>query len=225
MPDQPPAADLPAAGPAGPGDASGPVLQLLASALQLWLRQQCQSIDSLDIQLHGSAFELLRGRLQGATVLARRAVFQSLQIERVQLSSGPIRLQMGNLLKGQALQLEEHFAISGQLSLSGDGLSRSLGQPAWRQLGDNLAETLIGLVPLRGVRIERDSLVLSAEGFGRPDPVELETRLEAVDGTVQISSLDGRLSARLPMDPAIRIERACIEAGMVQLQGRATVFP
>jgi len=29
----------------------GPVMQLLASGLQLWVRQQCQSIGSLDIQL------------------------------------------------------------------------------------------------------------------------------------------------------------------------------
>lgn len=225
MPDQPPAAEPPApAEPVATG-ASGPVLQLLSSALQLWLRQQCDSIDSLDLQLHGSALGLLRGRLAGATVLARRAIFQNLEIERVQLSSGPIRVQMGNLLKGQALQLEERFTISGQLSLSGEGLSRSLGQPGWRHLGDSLAETLLGLVPLRAVRIERDHLIFTAHGCGRLDPAELETRLEAVDGTVQISSLDGRLATRLPMDPHIRIEQACVEAGAVLLAGTATVSP
>ena len=34
-------------GSEAPAD-GGPVLQLLASALQLWIRQQCQAVDSLD---------------------------------------------------------------------------------------------------------------------------------------------------------------------------------
>ena len=68
-------------------------------------------------------------------------------------------------------------------------------------------------------------LILSAEGISRPDPVELETRIEAVDGTVQISAVDGTLATRLPMDPQIRIERAAIDAGLLLLAGTATVIP
>lgn len=203
----------------------GPVLQLLSNGLQLWVRQQCQSIESLEVELRGSALNLLRGQLGGASVQARRAQFQSLQIEQVELSSGAIQVQIGNLLKGRPLALEHAFSVRGRISLSGEGLSRSLGQPAWRPLGDSLAETLLGLASLRSVRIEHDVLILAAEGWGRPDPVELKTRLDAVEGTVQISSLDGRLSTRLAMDPQIRIEHAAVEAGLVQLSGTATVVP
>ena len=31
-----------------------PVLQLLASGLQFWIRQQCESVEQLELQLHGS---------------------------------------------------------------------------------------------------------------------------------------------------------------------------
>lgn len=41
------------------------MLQLLASGLQLWIRQQCEALDSLELQLHGSSLGLLRGRLEG----------------------------------------------------------------------------------------------------------------------------------------------------------------
>ncbi|MEX0588989.1 MAG: DUF2993 domain-containing protein, partial [Cyanobium sp.] len=51
---------------------AGPLMQLLASGLQLWIRQQCQTIGSLDIQLEGSALQLLRGRLAGVQLMARR---------------------------------------------------------------------------------------------------------------------------------------------------------
>ena len=42
-----------------------PVLKLLASGLQFWIRQQCESVDQLELQLHGSTLALLRGRLEG----------------------------------------------------------------------------------------------------------------------------------------------------------------
>ena len=45
---------------------SGPVLQLLASGLQRWIRSQCDSVEDLNLSLQGSAFALLKGRLKGA---------------------------------------------------------------------------------------------------------------------------------------------------------------
>ena len=78
---------------------SGPVLQLLASGLQFWIRQQCQAVDSLELQLHGSALGLLRGRLDGVSLVARRVVFSSLEIEQVELNSDAIQVQIGGLLR------------------------------------------------------------------------------------------------------------------------------
>ena len=48
------------------------MLNLLASGLQLWVRQQCDAVESLELQLHGSALGLLRGRLEGVSLVARR---------------------------------------------------------------------------------------------------------------------------------------------------------
>ena len=84
----------------------GPVMQLLASGLQIWVRQQCQSIGSLDIQLQGTGLQLLRGRLAGVQLLARRVIYKDLHFELVELNSGPIQVHSGNLLKGQPLQLK-----------------------------------------------------------------------------------------------------------------------
>lgn len=72
---------------------SGPVLQLLASGLQFWIRQQCEAVESLELQLHGSAMALLRGRLEGVSLVARRVVFRELEIEMAELRSGPIAFQ------------------------------------------------------------------------------------------------------------------------------------
>lgn len=198
---------------------SGPVLQLLASALQFWIRQQCQSVGSLEIQLHGSALGLLRGRLEGVSLAARRAVFSDLELELVELRSDAIQVQIGGLLRGQPVQLEHPFMVQGFVALSGPGLSRSFSTAHWRGLGDQLADGLLGLAPLQQLRIERDRLVLEAQGMR----CETEPRAEA--GRLELVAVDNGLSVALPADPNITIETANLEGGLLQLHGRARVSP
>jgi len=238
-----------------PSDGSGPVMQLLASGLQLWLRQQCEAIESLEIRLEGSAMALLRGHLAGVQVLARRATYQGLQIELVELVSEPIQVQMGQVLRGRGLQLDHPFRIRGQVSFTAEGLTRSLARPQWRELGDAIAEALLGITPLTELRVQANRLVLAAQAVADRGLVERAMAVRAVNGTVEIRSLDAPPGAsdpaapggcdsaapgfsdpatpasaegvlhRLPMDPNITITEASIEAGMLQLHGEARVSP
>lgn len=209
---------------------SSPVLQLLASGLQLWIRQQCQAVDALDLQLHGSALQLLRGRLEGVSLVAQGVVYQQLVFERVELTSSLIRVQMGGLLKGQGLQLQEPFRISGTVGFSAEGLERALTSPPWGWLGDLLAEQLLGHSPLRSLRIAQDRLVLVVaqpevpEAAG-PKLLELQARPQAVNGSVEIRAIEGEAVARLPMDPSIRIDEARLRNGSFELEGEARVLP
>lgn len=213
---------------------SGPVMQLLASGLQLWVRQQCDSIESLEIRLEGSAMALLRGRLAGVQVMARRVTYQGLQIELVDLRSEPIKVQMGQVLRGRGLQLDHPFRIHGQVSFTGDGLTRSLARPEWRGLGDAIGEALLGITPLTELRVQSNRLVLAAQGVAERGLIELATEVRAAEGTVEIRGVDesnvdgapqGVAVHRLPMDPNITIEQAGIQAGMLQLLGEARVSP
>ncbi len=207
------------------GRDSGPVLALLAAGLQLWVRSRCEGVDSLELQLHGSALQLLRGQLEGVTLMARRVTYQGLQIERVQLRSEALRVRIGPWLRTRTVTLEHPFAIVGQVAFSADGLTRSLARPQWRSLSDQLGETLFGLVPLLELRIARDQLIFVAAALGEHRGVELETRPVAVDGSVELLGLDGRSRARLPMDPNIHIDRVSLEGEMLRLDGEARVTP
>jgi hypothetical protein len=201
------------------------VLRLLARGLELWLRQQCDTIEHLEIQLKGSAGALLRGRLEGVSLTARRVVYRQLEFEEVELRSEPIRVRMGPLLRSQGVQLDHPFRIRGQVAFSGDGLNRSLAASEWRNLGDDLAEQLLGLTPLRSLAIDGDRLLLSACGVASEEPIRIEAQLGAADGTVEVRALDGGPSARLPMDPNVTIERAKLGQGRLQLEGEARVSP
>ena len=202
-----------------PTQRSSPVLQLLASGLQFWIRQQCQAVESLELQLHGSSLGLLRGRLDGVSLVARGVVFSSLEIERVELRSDAIEVQVGNLLRGKAVQLEHPFNIEGTVAFSAGGLGRSLCTPHWRPLGDQLVDGLLGLTPLKSVSIERDRLVLQAQEH------RCGTIPRAVDGHLELCGEDGKPCVALPADPNITIEEANLEGGLLQLQGRARVSP
>ena len=201
----------------------GPVMQLLASGLQFWVRQQCQAIESLDLQLQGSAMALLRGQLAGVRLMARGVVYQNLQLELVELTSSPIAVNIGSVLKGQPLQLQQPFTIEGQISFSAEGLTQSLTHPQWRDLGDQLADALLGITPLVELRISQNHLIVAAQPAGAQNRVELETELRVQGGSVAICPLRDDLAVPLPLDHGITVERANLEGGMVQLFGKAQV--
>ena len=210
---------MPEPSPDSTAAGNSPVLNLLASGLQAWIRQQCEAVESLELQLHGSALGLLRGRLEGVSLVARRVIYSSLEIEMVELRSNAIQVQLGNLLKGQALQLHQAFQIEGYVAFTAAGLCRSLCMPQWRGLGDQLAETLLGLTPLQEVRIERDRLILQAQGMS------CDTLPEAVDGHLELRRAEGEQRVALPGDPNIQISEANLEGRLLQLHGTARVWP
>ena len=75
------------------------------------------------------------------------------------------------------------------------------------------------------LQICRDNLVFAARAIGAPCLIELATTVLAAEGSIEIRSVNGNVSSRLPMDPGITISDARLGAGMVQLIGTAQVNP
>lgn len=225
-----PTSDPASAPGSGAGDSAGggPVLRLLARGLELWLHQQCEAIEELQIQLEGSASQLVRGRLDGVRLQARGVRFQQLRFERVVLRSTPMQVRMGALLRSQTLRLEHPFEITGSVVFSAEGLSRSLTALPWSELGDALAAELLGRGPLAGLRFEGDRLILCSEPAMPGQPLERATRLliEA-GGLVLQAAAEGpegcAALARLPRDPNIQFDAAELAGEALTLQGRARV--
>ena len=123
--------------------------------------------------------------------------------------------------------------MRGLVAFSGPGLDRGLGDGRWRPLADGLAQALLGSPSLGAVAIREGALVLAPGGAGEQPggqpsgqaPGALATRPEAVEGALELHSLDGQRHMRLPADPNIRIERAFIAAETLELHGEALVSP
>ena len=204
-----------------PSNRSGPVLQLIASGLKLWIRSSCESIGDLQLELQGSGLGLLQGKLDGVTLTARDVRFRGLPLQLADLRSGPIQVT----LTPGGVMLQQFFDVQGEVTITGRALNEALLSEPWRWLGDWLAEQLMGLTPLGGLLIDNDQLELKAPVAAHKDPARRRFRLRAAQGTVAIQPIDDDRTTLLPMDEGIKIEQAQLQAGILHLQGRARVTP
>ena len=124
---------------------SDPLLQLISTGLGLWIRSRCDQVGDLDLTLQGSSLGLMRGRLQGAVLSARDVRFEGLPLHHAEISSGPIQLDLTWLRPGRMLALKDPFQVNGTVSMPGQPLGDALLSERWRELGDWIAEQLMGL--------------------------------------------------------------------------------
>ncbi|MEB3304311.1 MAG: DUF2993 domain-containing protein [Cyanobacteriota bacterium] len=204
---------------------SGPFLALLRKSLELWLRSQCEGVEELELQLEGSISQLLQGSVQGVRLRAKRAVFQSLSLEAVDLASEPIRLKLPGVLRGAPPQLEQPFLVRGSVVFSAEGLSRSLASPAWQGFADDLCRQLLGGGALGEVGLEDGRLILRARSPQGEELEVLDTRMELTPSGLELCPLKGGQSYPIPLDGAIQLERAEVRQGWLEFAGVARVQP
>ena len=197
---------------------SGPALGVISQAIKLWLKSVCSQLEHLDLKLQGSLWRLLQGHLAGATVHAKGVVFQDLAIEQVELSSEPIDLDVGTLLKGQPLQLRQSFAVKGWVQFSETGLTRCLQSPALADFSAELSSVLLAGQPLERFEIQADKILLHSAAA---TPVPCQCVLEAGE----LSLRDQHQTLVVPMDPAITLEQLELQSAQLTLRGRSLVNP
>jgi hypothetical protein len=203
----------------------GPVLALLSKGLELWLRRQCQEVDTLELQLQGAMAQLLQGNLQGVRLRAQKVVFQHLCLEQVELASDPIRLKLPGLLRHQPLQLDQPFRVRGSVVFSEEGLSRSLTRPEGQELADLLCQALCGGGTLQGAQLQDGHLILQVHPPQGEAPQRLAAHIALTATGLQVCPLQGGPAVPIPLDGAITIERAEVRPGRLELEGMALVQP
>lgn len=211
--------------PATADRSGGPFLALLSKALELWLRRQCQEVDTLELQLEGAMAQWLQGNLQGVRLRARRVVFQNLSLEQVDLASEPILLKLPGLLRQQPLQLDQPFRVRGSVVFSEEGLSRSLTRPEGQELADLLCQGLQGGGTLQGAQLQEGRLILQVLPPEGGQPKALQTHIVLGAAGLQVAPLQGGSAVAIPLDEAITIERAEVRDGRLELAGVALVQP
>ncbi len=175
---------------------------VLSPALRLWLRSQVESIETLEVDIEGGDRQILSGQIPGLRVSATQAVYQGLHLSELELAGGMIRVNLGQVLRGQPLQLLEPIPVQAKVGLRVEDLNASLSSPLllpliqdWLQA---LALLLVGAAGDGGSlevptgRIEQPNFGLVPEGIqlqglwledhAKPQPLLLQAKLQLEGG-------------------------------------------
>lgn len=119
------------------------ISRIIAPALQLWLRSQVDHVETLQVKVEGGDRQILSGHVPQVSIWAENAIYQGLHLSRVELVGKKIRLNLGQILKGQPLQLLEPIPVVVDLLLLEADLNASLPAPL---LANALREFLVTLL-------------------------------------------------------------------------------
>lgn len=157
------------------------ITKVLSPALQLWLRSQVQQVSNLEVKISGSDRQMLTGHIERVSISATCVVYQGLHLSQLQLVGENIRINLGQVLRGQPLRLLEPVPMFGQLLLQESDLNASLRAP---MLATALTEFLV-------------TLLKSSSDSGLSALVRSEQQLRWQNPQIKIKSEQLTLSATL----------------------------
>jgi hypothetical protein len=116
---------------------------VLSPACRVWLRSQVSQIDRLEVDIAGGSFQILGGTIPRIAIVAKGAVYQGLSMGSIDLIAENIRINLPQVLKGQALQLLDSIAVMAEVKFGEADLQASLASPLLSQaITDLLAQIL-----------------------------------------------------------------------------------
>jgi LmeA-like phospholipid-binding len=220
---------------------------VLSPAVQLWLRSQVQHVEELKVKIEGSDRQIFSGAIPKVTAAARGAVYRGLHLTEVAIEGAGIRINLGQVIKGQPLRLLESFPVYGVLRLIQADLNASLKAPL---LADALSEFLLPLLPISDreqplklqnsqVAIDAGLLTLSAvilRADGMQIPFVLRTGLQMASShelmfenpEMQVAKELNRNILnifKIDFGPEVEIEELILHPGEIVCRGGIRVLP
>lgn len=231
------------------------ITKVLSPAMRLWLRSQVEQVSDLEVKISGSDRQILSGHIPLVSILARHAVYQGLHLRQIQLTGESIRINLGQVLKGQPLRLLEPVPVYGCLLLQESDLNASFCAP---MLANALTEFLLILLQ-SGTESDFSAFVMKAQpswqntqieinagqvtlsatlvpSVGNPMPIVIRTGLQMASSheleldRPQISTqqgfvLDSRDSLKVDLGSEVAIDELTLTPGQLICYGRINVLP
>lgn len=122
----------------------GVLSRILEPALQLWLRSQVESVETLQVRLKGGDRQVLSGYIPELRLEAHQAIYQGLHLSHVDLTSKDIRINIGQILKGKSLQPLDPIPVDIAVQLNAADLEASLESVMLQQAFIEVLLTLVG---------------------------------------------------------------------------------
>ncbi|MBD2364977.1 DUF2993 domain-containing protein [Anabaena minutissima FACHB-250] len=167
------------------------ITNVLKTALKLWLRAQVSQVSQLEVEIKASDRQLLSGCIPWVSILANHAVYQGLHITHIKLAAENIQINIGQILKGQPLQLLHVVPVVGELIIEEKDLNASLSSEL---LSTALNDLLVKLLPefcpksksivWQKIILDNQQLTLNAilASTGEPIPLKISFSLKLLSG-------------------------------------------
>jgi hypothetical protein len=187
----------------------GIVGAVLSPACRVWLRSQVSQIDRLEVDIAGGSFQILGGTIPRIAIVAKGAVYQGLSMGSIDLIAENIRINLPQVLKGQALQLLDSIAVMAEVKFGEADLQASLASPLLSQAITDLLAQILSADPQQpdwiinwqqlqicpGMLILRGNLTAGAQTA----PLEISMGIAIVEGHIlDISPLKIDCDINLP---------------------------
>ena len=222
------------------------ISNVLSPAVKLWLMGQVQQVSNLEVKISGSDRQIVTGYIPHVSISAHYAIYQGLHLSQIQLVGEGIRINLGQVLRGQPMRLLEPVPVYGKLLLQESNLNASLQSPL---LANALSELLLKLFPSSSlvegqvkwhkIGIDSDQLIMSATlsaDTSNPIPVVIRTGLKLASchelqlEQPQIHTQSGDLlvnadNFKLDLGPEVALAELTLNSGQLMCHGRINVIP
>ena len=135
--------ESPAAKPAEQAGGSGLISRVLPPAVRLWIQSQLDHVENLEFRLEGRDRQILSGYVPQVSLSADKAVYDGLHLSQVRAAATDIRINLGQMVRGKALKLQQPFPVQGHVCLFSEDLQASLHSSL---LAEGLQDVLLRLV-------------------------------------------------------------------------------
>lgn len=219
---------------------------MLSPACRVWLRSQVSHVDELQVDIAGGSRQILGGTIPRVAVAATGAIYQGLSIGSIDLIAENIRINLPQVLKGQALRLLEPIGVMAEVKFSETDLQASLASPLLSQAITDLFTQVLAadsqptdwLIDWHRVQIADRAVLLQGNltTAGQTAPIDIAMGLAISDGQIlHLDPLEITCSLDLPgsnlnshridLGDDVNITQLYLNTGMTICQGRIQVNP
>jgi hypothetical protein len=145
------------------------VSKVLSPAVNLWLHSQLDKVEKLQVQITGTNSQILTGYIPGVSLGSIAPVYQGIHLNQVELTGENIKINLGQVIKGQPLRLLEPILVKGKIALEQTQLNLSLSSELLTTALTDLLKSFINNdsfknldINWQNLEIKPDKLVLKA---------------------------------------------------------------
>ncbi len=203
----------------------GPLIQLLEVGIEFWIRSQCNSIETVKLELNGSFLRLISGNISELRLIANEVNFQGFLLKHVDLTSDSLQIKVNLSNKYQKVYIKQSFNIDGIVYLDERCLNTILFSKSWSWVGDSLAKQLLDIEKLEKLEIKGDKIIFSGLEDRQGTISTGSYGIKASKGKLCIEDEDSLKHSLLPMDDSIQIKKAILKNNELEISISSTVNP